>query len=214
MTTHSETDLAKLVVAYLQEWKWEVYQEVIGDWGRCDIVAKQGQILWAIECKITLGISVLEQAWRWRRNTHYISVATPRSPSRFVEKICRDYGIGMLTARLQSGRVDESVRPKLMRKIQPIKLIEEQKTWGMAGTNGGDYYSPFKHTVRNLITDVRKKPGIEFNELIKNLDYHYQALSTAKSCLRGFIGTSVIPELRFETVDGKLCVFLSQEAAA
>jgi hypothetical protein len=202
----TEKDLAKIVVAMLQEWGWEVYQEVRGNGGRCDIVGSRGKLLWAIECKLSFGLPIIEQASKWIWQAHYVSIATPNSPSAFGEQILRHYGIGSISFR---GSEDyfERVRPRLNRKIHPIKLHEEQKYYAEAGTNGGGYYTPFKKTVNALILAVNHHPGIEFNKLIKEIDHHYQTLSTAKSCLRGFIGSSVIPQLRCEITDRRLCVF-------
>jgi hypothetical protein len=206
----SETDLAKAVVSSLSEWGWEVYQEVDGVGGRCDIVGKRGPILWAIECKVTLGLSVIEQAFKWRFRAHYVSVAVPSTRRRngFAWKVCGDYGVGVFTVRGVGERANvvEEVRPRLSRKIKPIVLHEEQKTFCEAGGNHGGHWTNFKGTVRNLVNYVNRNPGVEFNHAIRNIDHHYGTFGTAKSCLRGFIGT-VIPELRTEIVNRKLCVF-------
>jgi len=204
----SEVDLAKMVVSHLVDWGWEVYQEVDGNGtgGRCDIVGKRGKVLWAIECKMSFGFPVIEQAAKWRFRAHYVSIAipSPRSRENFGWKVCRDYGIGMLTCRHRD--ITEEIRPRLHRKIRPLEVFEEQKTFCDAGSPCGGHWTRFKCTVRNLVAEVNRCPGIEFNQLIKGLDHHYHTFGTAKSCLRGFIGT-VIPELRAEMVGRKLCVF-------
>lgn len=201
----AETTLAAMVVESLTEWGWEVYQEVTGPFGRCDIVAKRGSIVWAIECKTSFGLAVMEQAHNWTRYANYSSVAVPIAPGRFGEKMCRTLGIGVLWVRVNHEEVSETVRPKLNRKILNLKLHEEQKTFCPAGSTHG-HWTPFKRTVRALVLEVRNHPGIHFDKLIKEIDHHYSSFSSAKSCLRGFIGT-VIPELRVEIVDRKLCVF-------
>lgn len=202
----TETQLASIVIDHLKQWHWEVYQEVVGPGGRCDIIAKQGNILWAIECKLNFGFSVIEQAYNWKPYTNYVSIAVPANKSRFANNVCKDYGIGILVSRREYFR--EIVKPKLNRKvIDRIKLYDEQKTTLPAGSAGGGYWTDFKRTVANLINKVNEKPGIEFHKLIKELDHHYSSLGSAKSCLRNFIGTKVIPELEMKTVNGKLCVF-------
>lgn len=204
----TETELAALVCSALSEWKWDIYQEVIDSPGRCDIVAKRENILWAIECKLSFGLPVIAQAYRWMNRANYVSIAVKSSPGGGIgRKFCKDYGIGILAGRHE---IVEIVRPKLHRKIKPIKLVEEQKTWGQAGTNGGNYYTPFKSTVSKLVAAVKANPGIEFNQLIKMIDHHYRTFSTAKSCLRGFIDTEVIPGIEAKIVNKKLCVFPKQ----
>lgn len=214
----SEVDLAQAVINTLREWKWEIYQEVVGHGGRCDIVAKQKNIIWAIECKNSFGFQVLDQAYNWIRNgsAHYVSIAVPWKSitnNKIGKKICLDYGIGVLyVSSSNSDNVQEIIQPKLRRKIAiPFRLCDDQKIIKSAGSTGGGYWTPFRQTVNRLISLVERKPGIEFNKLIKELDHHYSSLSSAKSCLRNFIGTNVIPELIIKEVNGKLCVFLNKK---
>ena len=72
-----EADLAKVVVSWLNEQHWDVYQEVQihGFGGVADIVAVQGPLVWVIECKTSLSLTVMEQASVWR--VHFRSVAVP-----------------------------------------------------------------------------------------------------------------------------------------
>lgn len=211
MRFETEQALATSVISILREWGWEIYQEVQAPGGRCDIVAVRGNLQWAIECKKSFGLPVIEQAYRWLGRAHYVSVATQSFPSQFGGLVLMSWGIGSLVPMNEDNSFREQVQPRLNRKIIPFKLHEEQKTWANAGTNGGGYYTPFRRTVKRLVEIVRKSPGIEFNQLIKECDHHYQCLGTAKSCLRGFIGSSVVPELRCEIVGGKLCVFVQED---
>jgi hypothetical protein len=208
----TESDLAKTVITMLREQGWEIYQEVEGPGGRADIVAVRGKIQWAIECKMSFGLAVIEQAHNWTRHCHYSSIAVPRGPSWFGRDICKSFGIGILSAHVWPEHYDhvdvnELVRPKLNRKVCSLKLHEEQKTFCAAGGNRGGHWTPFKRTIRNLISRVHNEPGIEFEKLIKVLDHHYGSNASAKSCLRNFIGSDVIPELKIEMVGRKLCVF-------
>lgn len=209
-----ESDLAKVIIRYLESHQWEIYQEVEGCGGRADIVAKRDNIQWAIECKTSFGFPVIEQAFNWRGRSHYTSVAVPNRVSSFGQMICKQNGIGILTVDIYRMNVDrydsviEKVKPTLFRKAKGFKLYEEQKTWSEAGSQAGGHFTPFKRTVQTLINTVHRQPnGCEFSKLIKELDHHYSSSTTAKSCLKKFIGTDVIPQLEFRTVDGKLLVF-------
>jgi hypothetical protein len=75
----SEAELAAQIVAWFADKPYEIFQEV--QYGRCgpvaDIVARSGRIIWVIEAKMTLGLSVLGQADSWRPYAHYVSIATP-----------------------------------------------------------------------------------------------------------------------------------------
>jgi hypothetical protein len=207
----TESDLAKKLIPMLSEWGWEIYQEVVGYGGRCDIVAKREKLLWAIECKLTLSLALIEQANNWRWQAHYVSIACPRFPGNFVRQLLSHYGIGAFY--FQGEDPEEAQRPHLNRKITPLKLYEEQKYYCEAGSASGGHFTKFKRTKNAMIQHVKKYPGIHFDQLLKEIDHHYSTLGTAKSCLRGFIGSSVIPELRSEIVDRKLCVFLADKKA-
>lgn len=212
----TEQDLAAHVVAMLHHMGWEVFQEVEGcGGGRADIVARNGKIIWVIECKMSFGLAVIEQAWNHVRyqTGHYVSVAVPgKSVGWFAEDICLKFGIGIIGVNMNGGTPLERLRPKFHRKSKcKARLCEEQKTWCKAGSAAGGHYTSFKGTCRNLVNLVRQSPeGVAFAEAIKTIDHHYSSFGTAKSCLRGFIGT-VIPELRAETVGGKLVLFYNAE---
>lgn len=204
----TETGLAQLVVERVKDMGFEVYQEVEGPGGRCDIVAVRGKIHWAIECKLSFGMAVMEQAYNWlsQGRAHYVSVATPSLHTGWLQqRICKDYGIGVIGVKY--GEVREIERPRFNRRALGFKLFDQQKTFCQAGSNRGGHFTRFKWTVQNLVDKVHKQPGIEFVELIKSIDHHYGTFSTAKSCLREFIGTSVIPEIECRMVGKKLCVF-------
>lgn len=212
-TKFTEKDLAAIVVSDLKEQGWEIYQEVETGWGRADIVAKNGNILWIIECKMSFSLAVIEQAWNHIRShrSHFVSVAVPKVKGYFAEEICKRFGIGILSVNCRSEDVHEKARPNFYRKASGLELHEEQKTWCVAGSQScGGHYTPFKGTVRDLVNLVRKHPeGLLFADAIKKIDYHYSSFGTAKACLSKFIG-GVIPNLRLETIDKKLYVFLNE----
>ncbi len=200
----SEQDIAKQVIALLSEWHYDIYQEVDGPGGRCDIVAVQGKILWAIECKVRFNLAVVEQAHNWLGRAHFVSVAAPGRPSRFLARVCRDYGIGILEAGYSEAA--EIFRPRFTRRIKPLRLYDEQKTFCPAGSSES-YFTPFKRTRDGIIACVTNNPGIEFSALLKTVEHHYRTLSTAKSCISKYIERGVIPGLRTEIVNRKLCIF-------
>jgi hypothetical protein len=76
-STKKETELAKVVVGELRERGWTVYQEVTVGGSVCDIVAVSGRVLWAIEAKLSLGMTVLSQAKAWNGAANLVSVAVP-----------------------------------------------------------------------------------------------------------------------------------------
>ena len=208
----TEEELAQIVIQELKDWQWDIYQEV-ECYGRvADIVAVKGRVQWVIEVKTSFGMKVMEQALRWKWICNYVSIAVPKVKNEFGKFLCRQNGIGIMTRFTESGRpwshgqMNEILKPSLHRKPGGIELKEIQKNFCNAGSSKGGHWTPFKQTCMNLIEIVQRNEGMEFSQLIKDLDHHYSSYGSARSCLLGFIGT-VIPELRTEIVGGKLCVF-------
>lgn len=179
--------MAAVVISWLQEMKWEVYQEVqIHRYSSvCDIVAIQNGLSWFIECKTSLGIAVMEQAYRWKYMANYTSVATSVIPSHFCETILRNSGIGALTCS-KHKEINEWVRPKLNRKADKTifsLLTEDHKTFAKSGNSNGQHWSPFKKTCQDILLAVKENPGINLKQLIDEVDTHYASTSTARSCI-------------------------------
>lgn len=188
----SEEVLARTVVAWLIDHHWEVFQEVAMDCGVADIVARQGPLLWVIEAKTSLGLSVIEQAHRWAGLASYRSVAVPWTRARFGLDLCRMFGIGVLFVSENeewSGYntpVREYVRPALTRRIGTTiakSLYETQKTWAPAGNANGSRWTPFAQTCRNVAEAVRQRPGLSVKDLIASVETHYATPASARSCV-------------------------------
>lgn len=187
----SERDLAKQVIAWLADQQWEVFQEVqvLRGSNVADIVARRDGILWVIECKLSFGFAVIDQAFEWRDFAHYTSVATPSARGRSAFVLLRHLGIGQLSVGL--AEVHEEIAPRLNRnsltKHLADALREEHKTWAEAGNATGDHYSPFKSTCRDVLRAVEKQPGITMKELIDKTPTHYHSTATARSALAKWI---------------------------
>lgn len=149
----SEEQIAELVIAWLEEQHWEVYQEV-SFWSggsTVDIIAKKENILWAIEVKKRLNFDVIAQADNNLNWFHFSSVAVPSPSSKkrhygvphnrnrdMAKRICKDYGIGVIEISRNvafdgisyihrydnQSYVNETVAPKLIRKNH--KWVKDQ----------------------------------------------------------------------------------------
>ena len=206
-----ETDLSAKVVEWLQDQRWEVYQEVkFGGWAygqRCaDIVAVNGPIMWIIECKTSCSLAVIEQAHRWIRTANMVSIAVPKQ-NNFSEHVCRAFGIGIISLckHVCDIGVSENVRPKLWRfstKRYRDKLEPEHKTFAKAGTSSGKSWTPFTRTCREVLNAVNRQPGLSIKDLIKGIDHHYNTASTARASLKLWIEKGKVPGVRMER-DGR-----------
>ncbi len=196
----SEEQIAELVIAWLEEQHWEIYQEV-SFWyggGAVDIIAKKEYILWAIEVKKKLNFEVISQAHNNARFFHFSSIAVP-APSRkgyyngraMAKMICQDYGIGVIeldpTVAFDGIThyhkyndeiyVNENIPPKLFRKNhQYVKdrllpsLMPEHKTYAKAGSKGGARFTPYRATMERIKSILLSHPGITLKEIIDHLE--------------------------------------------
>jgi hypothetical protein len=188
----SEADLARAIISWLADQHWEIFQEVQVKRGgpRADIVARQGKLVWVVECKLTFGLSVLDQASYWLGRANLVSIATPwRDFGTFTKRAMSGIGLGALVGR--SGRggsqsaVVEVIRPRLFRKrsVPWSHLAEEHKSFARAGNNRSAFWSPFKETCRKLRSTADEHPGILFRDVLRTIKTHYASVQSARSSL-------------------------------
>lgn len=222
MQFKTEQELGKKAVEYLEDLKWDVYQEVVCPTGVADIVAVQGKIKWVIECKLSLSLAVIGQAVQHCPYFHYVSIAVPNSNSRSEKSVAvakqflRWKGIGLFRfSDSNYGWYDQplSLSPKLNRKAMAghIKLYDEQKDTVGAGSANGGHFTPFKKTSSEIQRIVKLNPGIILKYLIEQADHHYGSDSTAKQCIKHYIETGVIENIKMER-DGRFLRFYPDES--
>ncbi len=206
-----ETEIAKPIISYLESMGWDVYQEVMIDDKIADIVATCGKLTWIIECKTSLSLKLLEQAYAWRGMANFISIVIPRKShiynNSFVNHILKQAGIGVLTVEYKDVRLN--ISPTFNRKtINIIKYLKpEQKTWSQAGSKGGGYYTPFQETKRSIELTIKRHPeGILFKEFLKNINHHYNTEATAKQCIKHWIDRNII-NAKIVTQNNKLYIY-------
>lgn len=196
--TVSEADLAADVMAWLRDLEWEVYQEVqIGVYGRrIDIVAVQGPVIWAIECKRRHNFDVVEQAMYWLGAANRVSIAVGGRLRKTVAKrrFHEMLGIGWLHV---DCRVEEVVAAPTRRRNKTLDvrsyLCEGQRTEGVAGSQG-EYWTSFAETKRRVVELIRRRPGLTMKQIVEDGGgYHYASSATARSSLAKWIGRGVIP---------------------
>ena len=194
----SEAELAKHIVATLRASGWDVYQEVT--LGACvaDILAVwNNRIVWVIETKLSLNLTVLAQAWGWRPYAHYISVGVPiyalkAKTTDLALKILTDNGIGCLTVSQGAYSFNPSVGTlvdcRLFRKARAAKflgtLCPELRDYKQAGSTEGHCYTPFRATCDKLIKVVQQHPlGITLPEAMSQVKHHYSSEAVARRCI-------------------------------
>lgn len=193
MSKSSENELAKIITEWLLAESWLVYEEISpsgGNGRRCDLVAKKGAIIWAIETKRSFNLDVLEQATGWLSKAHFSSIAIWQSNrlTEMTEKVCRKFSVGLITVRnwgVGESRftVTERVEGFFNRRADTSAILrmldEETKATGNAGKAAQIFDTPFKRTCRSLTRVVRENPGIEFEAAIRRSNHHYKSDSKA-----------------------------------
>ncbi len=232
----SEQDIGAAIVAWLQAQYWNVYQEVrvFGYGGPvADIVAVQGKLIWIVECKTSMGLAVLDQAMEWRRQAHFISVASPyhekargAENSHILGHVFRTTGIGWLQVQHFDYRAENDTEihqrfaPALNRNAHKTRdlilqsLHEEQKTAVGAGSDHGGYYTPFKNTCRQVINYVLNHPGAALKDIIQNIDHHYSTDVTARACLARWIQQGIVKGVRAEMQGRKIVLYPESKTQA
>jgi hypothetical protein len=190
----SEVELAKKVIDYLHDQKWEVYQEVQPRRGKssvADIVATQGKLVWIIECKLSYGLAVVEQAREWIGWAHYISVAAPVGKRNHVvlDEYLKSKSIGLISFN-SCGDLSEYnfIRPRLNRKPALIDMLkstlrEEHKSFAEAGNNYGRRFTPFQATCDNIRRHLALNPGCTLKDLVASIQTHYHSAANARSSI-------------------------------
>lgn len=219
MKFKSETELASVIISWLKESQWEVFQEVQPHTygASADIVAKQGKVSWIIETKLTFGLAVIEQAAAWLHMANFVSVGVPYSRRGFAEVVCSKLGIGVLRASpVQYGYSTDILETDgTMARVKPeaniLKFCKEpHKDFAAAGNNNGHRYTPFTQTCRNVLSIVAANPGILYKDLLPKLDHHYASLKTARACILQWGHAGKIRGVEFRK-EGKLITLWPEE---
>jgi len=219
-TRVAEVEIGRATVAWLESEGWDVWQEVgVATGGRvCDIVAKRGPVIHAIECKVVANLDVLEQAQGWVGRAHFVSVAVqqPRRSAMYAT-LARHIGIGVLWVGQQwrggtyavdvlAWQQGPMARPREDRFRRPLSvyLTEERKHWpAEAGNNCGHRYTPFRETCDYLRRVVAQEPGITMRDAVARMKaHHYHSDKAARATLMQWVRAKKVPGVRYEYKDG------------
>lgn len=220
-----ETEIGAAVVAWLEADGWDVWQEVQpGAHGGavCDIVARRGPVVHAVECKAVMSIGVLEQAEHWLNRAHFVSVAVPPSKGRSMyERLAVLAGIGVVWVDQRTmwerheqrtlQQVDRWAQAPMRRTVQhryarPLAefLTEQRRHWpATAGNNYSERYTPFRDTCGQLLAVVQATPGITMRAAVAAIKaHHYRTDKAAMGSLMQWVQARKVPGVEARKVDG------------
>jgi hypothetical protein len=206
-----ETELAQKFTEYLS--CYDLYFEVDYAGHSIDIVALAEKITISYEVKTSFNFKVFEQALQNKPYFNYSYIAVPEFNDRsFQIRLCKDYGIGLLTYDSKRGFNDirELVQPQLNRHSNNkylIKRLHEYNKRSIPGAKSGDSnrITAFQVTVENMVTYVQRHPGCTIKEMISEVSHHYRNDKAAINNTYQWIHKGIIKELRLE----KKCLFIN-----
>ncbi len=231
----SELVVGATMVAWLEAAGWRVYQEVQpGRWdGVADIVGVKNEVVLIVECKTGLGLSVIEQAIRWKGSAPLIAVAVPAAKSvqgrrrRWLgEEILRNYGIGFF--RIGEGfdgkpyiRDEPDILPEWNCNLDRIwkgrsvwlDVVDEgHRTHAKAGSSGGGHLTPFKVTMELMADFVVSHPGCTRKEIAEGVDHHYGNDASFRNAMGAIAMNGWCPAVE-ERTEGRRCRYYPSEGA-
>jgi len=223
----SEEQLAEIIVDWLKENGWEVYQEVqIRSYDSiADIVAIKDEKIWVIETKLNFGFKVLAQADGWKKLAHYISIGIPYNCTNpFREKIAKLLDIGVLAVTYReryNHTLKKTINHEIIESVKPTAyenpymylkkgLNEHQKTFAKAGNNGGQRYTPFKNTIRLLQELVAQEKRILLKDAITKIKHHYSSDASARNSLRKWILDGQVKNIRLDYEKNKAYLYSNE----
>lgn len=213
----SEAELAQHFIDYFSD--HEIFKEVPMN-GICDIVARHGNIVTAIEVKKQFSFEVIEQALKKKPCAHYVYVAIPKGKNyHFRYKLCNMLGIGCLEyseynvnyhgskryTKEGELHVTETVRPQLNRRPKLPKLHDWMKR-SVAGSQG-ERMTSFKYFSECFKKELRSYNGkpVSPKEIYSKMPKHYNSISSFRSSIVKYCERGIIDGVDF--IDG--CFVLS-----
>lgn len=207
----AETELAKLVVDWLEKNGWTTFKEAL----HADIVARKGETTWIIECKRSLTFGVLAQAWAWLfpfNSAHRVSIAVPAemgpgSKGRdFAYKVCKDHGIGVILVAPHGYGwtvVREEVPaathdPAEREHTLLLSCCTDEAKERTAGSASTPEWTAYKQTALEAFEYALANPGCLINDLVAGINHCYANKHNARQAIIHDVEAGIFPYLRIQ----------------
>jgi len=213
-----EIQLAKILVDYYENKGYECYKEVSssGSGGSkradCYFIKKEnGEIIdsFSVETKMTLGLNVIEQAYKWKPQAKRVYVGVPRlkrkpvKARKFAMFVCNKLGIGIIEIAKGDIKIIQEVEDNLKYKMPP--LYEEQKK-SKAGNAKSQFFTKYKKTIANIDKFMKDKKEYSLKDLLNQIEHHYSNNLSAHGCIIKYIKKGIIKN--YTTKRGNKCIML------
>ncbi|MCK9604058.1 MAG: hypothetical protein M0R66_06855 [Candidatus Omnitrophica bacterium] len=206
----SEAELGRAVRDYFRDAGWDTWAEVTAQDRRCDLVARRGPVLTAIEIKTSWTMALFEQAIWWRHCAHRVYAAAPCRPEAWaaVSKLAAAAGIGLLQVANRfdgtPGPVEELIAaPTFARPYRPKALADALLDGQREGADPGclkGWHTPFHATVDALKGKLAEAEGraMKLRDLIDAIRHHYASHASAMGAIAKWIRLGKIKGIRLE----------------
>lgn len=211
-----ESDMYVPLKEYFENIGGEVFSEVVVRGRRADMVIKLDGKIIIVEMKVTPGLKLLEQAFKWKGYANETYIAIPFNKNGinpYISHCLKRDNIGLLEVDLQKWRYIPD--PKVYKEKKPEAynsrlrvnwdniLLEEHKHTLAAGSSGGGYVTDYKITMKK-VRDFLEKVGdwVTTDEIIKNVETHY---ASPKGSLRTALMEYESHWCRTKLIKGRRC---------
>ncbi len=198
----TEAELVAAARDWLRADGYDCYFEV-APWGgggpRADIVGTKGPLLAVVECKMSLGLAVLEQCRYWTTYANIVWAAVPwqRSTGGMAHWIADAIGCGVVELGAH-GQQRFQTDPKLRRKVNCVMirdvLCQAQRDTTPGARSG--FRTPYQATCSNLLDIVTRCGRMEAKAVMNELAHHYSSTACARSTLIKRAEQGVVPGVR------------------
>lgn len=196
-----ESQLGEILVPHLIRTGWEVFEEpeLYDNGPRCDLVAKKGDKLWALELKLDPTKKLFDQTQRWDRHVNLASAVTEYKEvnrTRMEQKYSKA-GLGLIYIKTTGDILEVLFPVYTLQRDDALfeRLVSEQCGDGAAGGQGG-YHTRFRATARNLLEYVKNNQGVRLMDALPEIKHHYGGKYSAHQSLESHIRHGVIKGLR------------------
>lgn len=223
MDDDTEMKLAAHVIRWLHKKNYEkVYQEVAYGGGTADLVVDRDGRGWVIECKKSLSMAVMGQAYDWQAEHAYVSVAVKKAQKRdsgrnFARAMCRHFGIGLIEVD-RFGYAHEVVEPNDQRRKKNVigdilqSCRPEHLDFCPAGSQHGAF-TAFKGTIADVKKFLGTNGPADVATIVANVKHHYRCASAARRNLAKWLqDRKVCPGFEWRMVGNKLIFSLGRSS--
>lgn len=225
----SEKELAKHLGPWLDEREWKPYPEVSLQQGEpiADWVAVRENLAAVFECKLTMSVVLIRQAFYWTQKADYVSIVLPVPKNKNAKEerekcypMLQRLGLGLIeVSKPKDGKAEITVRLNATRQLpfQSSQIVatvcDGHRDIGQPGTKDGARWSEFQQTVRNMQRYLLENPGSHLKEVIRGIDHHYQTNQKAIQKILTIMEKDGLRGIRTERDSGLMRLFVTDEMA-